>query len=441
MKLKFQWLVAVIFLFGIFQVGRADEFSSSGFKVLDPVVLPGGYSSSAGYTNTGVITQIAIGTSTATSFNINAGFTSFPFVSSPVITSTAGDGQVALSWTAVIGFLGWTVSSYNVGQSTTAGGPYTYTSLGNVTSSTRTGLTNGTAYYFVVRPEDIFGNSIATSTEVSATPTGGSSSPPPSPPPSSGGGSGGGGGGGGGTYTPAPDIILSGRAYPLSKVVVLKDGQIIVSTIAGPDARFEVSLSGLATGDYNFVVYGEDNKGLRSNLFTFSIFLTSGVTTKVSGIFITPTIAVDKSQVKRGDNIAIFGQSTPEAEVTIAVNSEEEFFIKTTADKDGAYFQNFDTAPLAMGQHLTRSKAATEGEISPFGKAIGFLVATKNVLFARAEASLKGDLNNDGRVNLADFSIAAYWYKRPSPPADVDLNGDDKIDLIDFSIMAYNWTG
>jgi hypothetical protein len=50
-------------------------------------------------------------------------------------------------------------------------------------------------------------------------------------------------------------------------------------------------------------------------------------------------------------------------------------------------------------------------------------------------------MNNDRRVNLVDFSIAAYWYKRSSPPASVDLNGDGKVDLVDFSIMAFYWTG
>jgi hypothetical protein len=42
---------------------------------------------------------------------------------------------------------------------------------------------------------------------------------------------------------------------------------------------------------------------------------------------------------------------------------------------------------------------------------------------------------------LIDFSIAAYWYKRPSVPENVDINSDGKVDLIDFSIMAFHWTG
>jgi hypothetical protein len=47
---------------------------------------------------------------------------------------------------------------------------------------------------------------------------------------------------------------------------------------------------------------------------------------------------------------------------------------------------------------------------------------------------------------LIDFSIAAFWYKRPLSAEFLareqkHLNGDGKIDLIDFSIMAFYWTG
>ena len=59
---------------------------------------------------------------------------------------------------------------------------------------------------------------------------------------------------------------------------------------------------------------------------------------------------------------------------------------------------------------------------------------------------VKGDLNKDGKVNLVDFSIAAFWYKRSTSdafkPIEIErLNGDGKVDLTDLSIMAYYWTG
>jgi len=256
-------------------------------------------------------------------------------------------------------------------------------------------------------------------------------------------GGGGGGGGGGGYIPPTPQttVNFSGRAYPKSTVTLLKDAQIAASTAAGADSNFQISLSGISAGNYIFSVYSEDKNGNRSSLLTFPVGVTSGVTTNVSGIFIAPTIAVDKSEVKRGDNIAIFGQSVPNSEITISVSSDEEFFNKVNADASGVYLYNFDTSPLAMEQHFTKSKAAHNGEISSFSKTISFLVGTKNVVAKPTEVVSKGDMNNDKQVNLVDFSITAYWYKRPSPPASVDLNSDGKVDLVDFSIMAYFWTG
>ncbi|MDP2864477.1 MAG: hypothetical protein Q8N73_02385 [bacterium] len=264
----------------------------------------------------------------------------------------------------------------------------------------------------------------------------------PSPP--------GGGGGGGGGAPPSVEtkVIFSGRAYPKSAVTLLKDAQIAATTIAGSDANFQITISGLTGGNYIFSLYSEDNKGIRSSLLTFPVSVTSGATTKVSGIFISPSIAVDKSEVKRGDNIVIFGQSAPQADIIISINSDEEFFGKIISGRDGVYLYNFDTSVLAFETHYTKSKAAIGNlEISGWSTVVGFLVGTKNVFAGLpTKCPAKADLNGDCRVNLVDFSIAAYWYKRPLSAAfkgteKEKLNGDGKIDLIDFSIMAYYWTG
>jgi len=111
-----------------------------------------------------------------------------------------------------------------------------------------------------------------------------------SPPPPS-------GGGGGTIPTPPPvaSMIFSGRAYPERTVTLLKDAQVAATTIAGLDANFQINLSGLSPGSYIFSIYSEDGEGRRSSLFTFPISVAQGATTKISGIFIAPTIDVDKS--------------------------------------------------------------------------------------------------------------------------------------------------
>jgi len=252
---------------------------------------------------------------------------------------------------------------------------------------------------------------------------------------------------GGGLETPASSfssVTFRGRAYPLSSVTILKDGQIAITTIAGPDAIFDITLSGLSSGNFTFSVYGENSQGRRSSLFTFPVFVTQWANTIVSGIFLSPTIDVDKDVVKQGDIVQIFGQSTPAVTVTIQVNSKT-IFLNTNSDPGGVYLYAFNTSVIDLGAHTTKSSASASGTASSYSPTVGFLVNDTGIGKPKSRCS-KADLNCDGRVNLTDFSIAAYWYTRALSatliPIEIErLNGDGKINLTDFSILAYYWTG
>ncbi len=413
-----------------FGIALAADFTSSSFIVRDPVILSGsGYSSSASFQYFGSLGQTAIGASASGGFIERSGFLYFSVVTSPVLSGTAGNASVSLSWTASNASLGHTVTSYEVGVSSTSGSGYSYTNVGNTLSSSQTGLSNGTTYYFIVRTLDSLGDVIATSNEVFATPTAT------------------GGGGGGGSGGSSTGVTFSGYAFPLSEVTILKDGVVSLKTIAGGDARFSVRLSRLDSGSYNFAVYGTDKDGLKSTSFSFPITINEGDSATVSGIFLTPTIEVDLAQVRKGDDIVIFGQTTPESEVTIEVNSETPHFAETESNDDGVYLYNFNTAPLEMGNHNTKSKSLLDnGQSSGYGRQVAFVVGTENIPKEIDTGSCNADLNSDAKINLVDFSIAAFWYTKTltgdivSKEADC-LNGDGVINLVDFSIIAYYWTG
>ena len=80
------------------------------------------------------------------------------------LQATAGNARVSLSWTASGG-----ATSYHVKRSTTSGSSYMLIAAPAAASYSDTGLTNGTAYYYVVSALNAAGES-ANSTQATATP-------------------------------------------------------------------------------------------------------------------------------------------------------------------------------------------------------------------------------------------------------------------------------
>ncbi|HCR52136.1 TPA: hypothetical protein DIV48_00625 [Candidatus Kaiserbacteria bacterium] len=425
----FPWLgVLGIALFIAAGSASADEFTSANYRSLNPVMSAGGYGASASFKLYGEISGTAVGTSSSASFTETAGFFAFPYATTPVVSATVGNAQVALSWTASQGFLGWNPTNYTVGEAAVSGGPYAYTSPTSSLSSTITGLTNGTVYYFIVRVLDGVGNVIATSTQVSATPA-----------------SSGGGGGGGGSITTVGggSVVLSGRAYPGSSVTVLKDAQVAAITTADSKANFQVMISGLSTGDYIFSLYSEDTAGNRSSMVSFPTAVTSGNTTTVGGIFIAPTIDVDKSEVAKGETFTVLGYSIPNADIVIYVNSaSQNLSAQTVADGFGLYQHVFDTSSLSLGEVSILARAYYQN--SNFGnlsKLIKLIEGTKSKPKEISICPDRGDFNNDCLVDIIDLSILIFWIDQPAPPIGLDLHKDGIIDIADFSVLTYYWTG
>lgn len=259
------------------------------------------------------------------------------------------------------------------------------------------------------------------------------------------GGAGGGGGGGGGSISPGvtnqDTAVFKGLAYPGSKISLLKNGIVVSEVPASPNGTFEIHVRDVPTGVYTFSVRAEDPDHLKSTLISFTVYVSPGITTVIDGIFIPPTLTTDKVEVKRGDVINLLGKAPPDSTVTISIHSEKEIIKKTQSDKNGAYFYKLDSYELEMGDHASRSRAQTPDDISSFSDSIHFAVGATNRSRSSAGSGSRCDLNGDARVNILDYSIMAYWYKRSGFPIKVDLNGDGKTNLADFSILAYCWTG
>jgi len=244
-------------------------------------------------------------------------------------------------------------------------------------------------------------------------------------------------------------VIFEGLAYPNSIVTLLKDGQIVATTIADSDANFQINVSDISDGDYRYIFYAEDGDGNRSSTSAFSDSVITGGSNNIRGIFLAPTILLDKSEVKLDSNVIISGQTVPQADVLISISSisEEVFFVKIKANTEGKYAYSFYPSALKIGQYFVKSKSFLNNEVSFYSSIINFNVGSEDIIIVPGvKCPAKGDLNNDCRVDLTDFSIAAYWYKKPLSVIfkileEEKLNGDGIISIVDFSVIAFYWTG
>lgn len=267
--------------------------------------------------------------------------------------------------------------------------------------------------------------------------------------PSGGGGGGGSSGGNSGLtngFNPGSEVapgktkvVVRGKSYPNSDVHILLDGKVIGIVRTDSLANFYFETDEIAAGVAGFGFWSEDPVGLKSTLLSLTFRVTSGAVTNISGVYISPTIDIDKKTVERGDTITVFGNTVPGSGVNVHINSKQEYVNEVESTDKGKWELVFNTEPLEEEFHTAKAlfnmASADNTYQSGFSKSISFFVGKVGGEAVCAEA----DLNGDGRVNITDFSILLYYWDTNNECADQNQNGT--VDLIDFSVMMYYWTG
>lgn len=237
--------------------------------------------------------------------------------------------------------------------------------------------------------------------------------------------------------------VFRGKAYPGSDISLLKNGLILNELPANIDGTFEIPVRNIRPGTYTFSLQAKDGSGLKSSMVTYTIAIVSGAVTQVNDIIIPPTITTDKIEVKLGDNIVFFGKSIPYGDVYLNVFAKNGITKTVTSNASGTWSYTLSTTNLELGDYNVKARTKIGTVFTLYSDSILFKVGTSNKIrkVGASLAQARCDLNNDSRVNLLDFSIMAYWYKRLGFPVKVDLNSDGRINLTDLSILAYCWTG
>lgn len=233
-------------------------------------------------------------------------------------------------------------------------------------------------------------------------------------------------------------VIFFGRAYPLVTVVISEGSTIKTSVNADASAAFRATL-GTTPGQHTFVLYGVDQHGFRFPPQTFAVTVSPNAVTSVSGIFLPPTINLNKSAVKTGGALGIFGLTAPRSSVSVYVDSNPESSISVASNANGEYDALLNVSGLGHGLHAAQVKAigVSDGGTSAPSGILSFRVGAEDVFL-----ELIGDLNHDGRVDIADMSILMYWWSTADAQGIslADLNHDNEVGLSDLSVMLFYWT-
>ncbi|MCK9352238.1 MAG: dockerin type I domain-containing protein [Candidatus Paceibacterota bacterium] len=259
---------------------------------------------------------------------------------------------------------------------------------------------------------------------------------------SSGSGSGGVGDVGGGNYLKTSDVSVEGTAYPSSKVAILLDGKQKAAITTAATGKFSVKILALERGTYTFGMYAVDAKGLRSSMISSTVSLRANTVNTVAGLLFPPTITTEHASVKPAEDIVVSGSAIPKSAIEVFFGEPSSRFetklptATTTADASGQWSAIIKTKGLATANYIAQARSVlSASETSGMSAKLQIGLGKE----AAADFSLRSDLNNDGKVNLADFSIFLFSWGTNDKTADINMNG--KVDISDFSILIYYWTG
>jgi hypothetical protein len=244
----------------------------------------------------------------------------------------------------------------------------------------------------------------------------------------------------GSSQPPAQPIVrFTGFAAPYGTAKIYRSDTLIATATLGGNSQFDITTDNQPVGQQTYTVRAWDFYSQELSPVTFVVNMTLGTTTVITGVFLGPSIALDKASVKVGQPVTFSGATAPASAVTLTINSAQAGSYNVTADSNGRWSKIVSTQALSVGTYTGQAQSVLNGnQLSALSAVVSFAV---NPL-EQCDGKMTADLNCDGLVDLVDFSILLYFWQQTTPSnSRTDINSDSRVDVVDFSIMLYQWNG
>lgn len=227
------------------------------------------------------------------------------------------------------------------------------------------------------------------------------------------------------------NVVISGYFNPNSLVSILKDGITSGVTFTNDLGFWQITLSGLNPRTYIFQISGSTSNNSKVNSEVFFIEVIKGTTVKVSNVILPPKFLVSETQ----NELFIEGNGVPDANINIYI--DDVFVSESTINSEGEF--NVLLSNKYSDQDHSISIEMTFAGAKVMSRPVIF--KSKNNLPELDGCASFADATNDCKVNFIDFNLMLRSYFYEPVRAIFDLNKNGKVDLVDFSILAYFWTG
>lgn len=220
------------------------------------------------------------------------------------------------------------------------------------------------------------------------------------------------------------NLVVTGYTAPFYRVSILKDGVLSGTTFSDASGYFQITLSRLTPGDFllKLVAVSESQISVMTDSFIGKVY--KDTTTKISDIVIPPFSLASREV----DEVKISGVTIPNSFITVDWGG---LYYEAASDSEGRYSASITLDGSSVYYRVGVSHK--ESIIwSPYYEVIGG---------DRPVCQGGIDLNDDCRVSFIDFAVTLWWYLYNRAEATIDFDGNGKLDLVDFSILAYYWTG
>jgi hypothetical protein len=141
-------------------------------------------------------------------------------------------------------------------------------------------------------------------------------------------------------------VIFAGKAYPNTRVQILKDGILLGIAQADGNADFSYNVSNATPGPTTFGFWAEDNKKIRSITYTTTFQVTQNAVTNVGNVFLPPTIRALLAKVSPGVNIILDGTTAPRAHVQLLLDKTSAPVLMATSKDNGEWDASLPTSGM-----------------------------------------------------------------------------------------------